>query len=51
MLSGNFKFSTAVLPDFRWYSIPKWEKYTKQLQNKTNGNNTYKITTKYIEWP
>jgi hypothetical protein len=40
------KSSVAGLPDFFWYNIPKWEKYTKLPQNISNGHEIYKITVK-----
>jgi hypothetical protein len=39
----------AGLPDFSWYKVPKWEKYTKvplnyqESQNITNGRNMFEM--------
>jgi hypothetical protein len=39
--------TSAGLPDFSWYNIPKREKYTKWLQNIPNGYKIYQMAIKY----
>jgi hypothetical protein len=34
------------LPDFSWYNIPKWEKYTQKPQNVPNGHKIYNLAVK-----
>jgi hypothetical protein len=36
----------AGLPDFFWYNVPKWEKYTKLPQNIPTGHLIYKVAVK-----
>jgi hypothetical protein len=38
--------SQSGLPDFSWYKIPKWGKYTKWPQNIPNGHKTFPMTVK-----
>jgi hypothetical protein len=34
------------LPDFPWYKIPKWGKYTKLPQNIPNGRKSFPMAIK-----
>jgi hypothetical protein len=38
------------LPDFSWYNIPKWQKYSQCPQNIPNAHKIYQMATKYTTW-
>jgi hypothetical protein len=39
------------LPDFSWYNVPKWGKYTELPQNVPNCRKMYQIAVKYTKLP